>query len=407
MRISLLLQREPFVKILEQTLTKFLQSSLGRAHIVKWRHAPFFVSYNQHTQIWLCNPYLNAIFLPGVHKDALLPMIQEFSRSPIWWRRPFQKLYVALATSRMPRRWFANAALEITPPLAGAKHLVILGGNQHIRLLDYNEGVAFVIQKTGFDRALMGNDMRVRKENPYLPCPGIKRLAEDGSWYSEELILGTPVNRLRKVDQGKEVAKTAMIALFRLYEKTARKVRTDEYASGIINRIEGRIRQCPHLNQKTRDNLLKDLRALREILNSCQHKKIIIAQTHGDFQPANILLGEVRTWLIDWEYTAERQIAYDGLVFALKARFPLGLEHRVLLAMNGDLPGCEDLLASIPYVQWQSKEERRNILTLFLLEELDLKVMEINNPLFFTLDQGFRTFWAETKRAIQGIKSVC
>jgi choline/ethanolamine kinase len=405
MRISLLLQREPFGKIFEKTLTGFLQSRFGQSYTIKWRAASSLS--NPNSQVWLCNPYLNAIFVNKVHKEVLLPVIQEFSRSAKWWRRPFQKLYVDLSTKHWTCKWFAPYIVEISPSLKEAKNLLILGGNHHIRLLDYNEGTAFVIQKVGFDRELVVNDVRVRKENPYLPSPRIHEISEDGSWYSEELILGTPINRLQSVAQGKRAMKDVMTTLSQLYEKTARKVNAAEYASDIITRIEGQIRKCSHFGRKTGDNLLKDLLELNKIIRHRQNKEIVVARTHGDFQPANILLGEEQTWLIDWEYTAERQIAYDGLVLALEARSSLGLGQRVFQAINDDVPECEQLLSTIPYVKWRDRVERCTILTLFMLEELDLKIMEVGNPMLFSLDRGFEAFWKEAKQAIQDIASMC
>ncbi|MCK4826019.1 hypothetical protein KA005_60285, partial [bacterium] len=360
MRISLLLQREPFGEIFEKTLTGFLQSRFGQSYTVKWRKASSLA--NPNSLVWLCNPYLNAIFVPEARREVLLPVIREFSRSAIWWRRPFQKVYVDLAVAPIICKWFACAAVEISPPLKNAENILILGGNHHLRLLNYNEGAAFVVRKAGFDRELLVNDIRVRKENPYLPSPRIHEISEDGSWYSEELILGTPINRLRDAEQGKRAVKDIMTPLFQLYEKTARKVNAAEYISNIITRIEERVKTRSHFAKKTRENLLKDLSELNKIIGCRQNKEVVVAQTHGDFQPANILLGEEQAWLIDWEYTAERQIAYDWLVFALGARSSLGLEQSVLQAINDNVPECGQLLSTIPHVRWQDRVERHAML---------------------------------------------
>lgn len=405
MRISLLLQREPFGEILEKTLGDFLRSRFGQPYEVKWRKASSLA--NSNSQVWLCNPYLNAIFIPEARKEVLLPVIREFSKSAVWWRRPFQKVYVDLAVAPTTCKCFARAAVEISPLLKNAEKILILGGNRHLRLLDYNEGAAFVIRKAGFDRELLGNDIRVRKENPYLPTPVIRDIAEDGSWYSEELILGTPLNRLEDKEQGERSVRDVMAPLFKLYKKTARKVNAAEYATGIVDRIEERIKTCSYFAMETRENFLKDLSELNKIIGCRQNKEVVVAQTHGDFQPANILLGEEQVWLIDWEYTAERQIAYDALVLVLGARASLGLEQRVLQVTNDDVPQSGQLLATIPYVQWQDRVERHAMLALFLLEELDFKGMEVCNPMFFGLDQGFETLRKEVRQAVHVIAGMC
>jgi len=405
MRISLLLQREPFDAIFEKTLASFLQSRFQKSYTVKWRKA--FSSVNPNSQVWLCNPYLNAIFVNKVNKEVLLPVIQEFSRSTVWWRRPFQKLYVDLSTKQWACKWFAPYIVEISPALKRPENILILGGNHHIRLLDYNEGETFVIHKTGFESRFLYNDIYLRRENPYLPCPRIHEVSEEGLWYSEELILGTPINRLKDVKQGKDAVKDVMTSLCKLYGKTARKVYAVEYVSGIIDRIKGCIRKYSYFNKETGDSILNDLSGLIEMIRFQECKKIIVAQTHGDFQPANILVGEKQPWLIDWEYTAERQIAYDWLVFALEARSSQGLGQRVSQAINADMPQCEQLQSTVPHVQWQDREERSSILMLFILEELELKIMEVCNPFFFRFDQGFEAFWKEAKQIMLDIAGTC
>jgi len=406
MRISILLDREPFGEIFEKTLSGFLESFYGQFYKVTWRKAFSFASPNSNSQIWLCNPYLNAIFVEGVHRKTLMPVIREFSRSEKWWRRPFQKIYVNLSTKERGCKWFAPYIVEVSPPLKNTENLLILGGNHHIRLLDYNEGVTFVIHKDGFEKGFVNNEINVRKENPYLPCPVIRDIAKDGSWYSEELILGTPINRLEDEEKAERVVRDVMKPLFQLYEKTARKVKICKYVSEIINRIEVCMEKNLCLEQKMRENVNNEILALNKIIGKYQRKEIIIAQTHGDFQPANILFGEELAWLIDWEYTAERQIAYDALVFDLKARTSRGFGRRVIHAINDNLE-CDKLLSRFPYVQWQDGVERCVLLALFMLEEIELKIMEFTNPLFFSLDRGFNVFIEELNCAIRGIEGLC
>lgn len=403
MRISLLLQREPFGEIFEKTLSDFLRSYFGQFYTVKWRKASSLANSGTNKQIWLCNPYLNAIFVLGAHKQTFLPVIQEFSRSTKWWRRPIQKLYIELSTKQWTCKWFASYVIEISPPLKKAEHFLILGGNHHIRLLDYNEGKAFVIQKVGFDRAFIANDICVRRQNSYLPTPAIYNVAEDGSWYSEELIAGTPINRLKGVEKSKRLAENAIKVLSRLYKNTARKAKTVGYALEIIKRIEKQIKACLNFTKDRKENILKELLDLKKAVNCLQNNDMTVAQTHGDFQPANILVDNNRIWIIDWEYTAERQIVYDGLVFALKARFSQGLDQRILQAIKGDLQGCGQLLELIPDVQWHDIDKRYSMLILFLLEDMELKLRETCSSVFFDQNQEFTKFWEQAKQTIQVI----
>ena len=74
---------------MEHTLADFFQSRFGRPHLVKWWQTLHLAKPNLKNQIWLCNPYLNAIFVPKVSKQTLTPVIQEFSRSTKLWRSIF------------------------------------------------------------------------------------------------------------------------------------------------------------------------------------------------------------------------------------------------------------------------------------------------------------------------------
>src|SRR6266404_3505895 len=108
MRISLLLQREPFGNILEKTLAAFLYSRTGNCHAVSWygRKTDLKTLRRCGRQPWLGNVYLNAIFAPDVAPSTLAPVCREFSHSETWWKRPAQRAYVALSAQPWTAPWF-------------------------------------------------------------------------------------------------------------------------------------------------------------------------------------------------------------------------------------------------------------------------------------------------------------
>jgi hypothetical protein len=391
MRISLLQQREPFGVILERTLTGFLSERFNQPHRVTWRK-------NVHTkngsdQIWLCNPYLNIIFCPYIQPEPLQPAIYEFSRSARPWRTPLNKLYVALATGRISSRLFATATVKIEPPLSHAEQMVIIGGNHHIRLLDYQRKCCTVIAKHGFNKTFMLNDLAVRNEHQFLPSPRILDLSDDGSWYSEELILGTPINRLKNQRQAHQAVQQVLTSLFRLYESTRSSCPCQDYVESLVSRIALLIGRNHLLTPALRENLPS---AMQRLANAAfvNTGDISTVQAHGDFQPANILEGKGGPWLIDWEYTTRRQSGYDGLVYALYSRRSAGLSQRVRGALDGRLQS-DSLLAQWPEMKWSVHATRPATLALFFLEELELKLLENDNPLFTLLDAGLQTFCGE------------
>ncbi len=395
MRVSLLLQREPFAEILEKTLVDFFESQSGEPCQVVWREGG---GTKNGKQSWLCNPYLNIIFRPDIREEPLLPAIYEFSRSAKPWRTPLNKLYVALATNRFSSRFFANAVVDIEPPVAHSEQMVIIGGNHHIRLLDYHQRHCSVISKHGFDLDLMLNDIAVRSEFTKLLAPRILEHCPSGKWYREELILGTPINRLKDQRQARDALAQIMPSLFDLYETTRREDDADQYIGKVESHIVQLMERNHLLSGSQREflgNAVPQLVAFAQKGSSC----ISTVQAHGDFQPANILVGDGGPWLIDWEYTMRRQLDYDALVFVLYSRRSAGFAIRFKNALKGTIDRSL-LPPEWPLLKSCGPEDRVRLLALFLMEELELRLIENDNVHFKLLDAGFLGFCVELETII-------
>jgi hypothetical protein len=410
MRISLLLQREPFAHILEKTLQKFLEEQFQREFVVKWHLGkPSRRKIKDHGS-WLCNYYLNAIFAPNVERYVLRPAKKEFARSDRAWRTPLNRIYFALATSKPLARHFAGASLEITPALPGAQNLLIIAGNHHIRILDYSRSCCFVIKKDRFSRVFFDKEIKIRKEHDYLPSPQLREISYSSCWYSEDLVIATPINRLQDPSRAEEIVGKVTQPLIRLLKSTASKKNALTYAAGLCDTINDSLTRCNLLDRHEKDAIQQlDRKILQTIRGYCEKvgPEITISQTHGDFQPANILENADGGWLIDWEYTDRRQIAYDGLVLGLNARLPKGLNKRIKHAVEYEDMEDLRLLQEWPHINWQDKDQRCLYLALFLLEELSLKLQENGNPLFEKMGSGFSSFLKEIRQAaeyLQGCK---
>lgn len=403
MRISLLLQREPFDRILEKTLKTFLDERYIDSYNVKWSNLRRFeTGKNDSSQRWLCNYYLNAIFVPDVNKSTLKPVIQEFSRSIKIWRRSLQRLYVCLATTKMLSHHFAGAFIEISPPLSNSQEILIIGGNHHIRLLDYNQNCCFVIHKDGFDNAFLEKEIKVRLENRFLPTPKILEIGKNKQWYSEELILGTPINRLKDKTKAWGCVVEVAKRLFQLLEAEATKESTIKYADKLKGEIKALSKQCHLIEPDLKEDILSICDVLYKIVNAISRKsrdEIITSQTHGDFQHANILEDRDYSWLVDWEYTDRRQIIYDGLVLTLQSRFAKNLAQRIIHAIETGAVDGAGLLNNWPQSHWQDKEIRRLNVSLFILEEILLKFKENDNKMFKTFGYNFKEYLSEIKLA--------
>ena len=206
MRLSLLLPREPFPVIFEQTLSRFLLSWTGKPYDIHWHpKRPLSASHCRPGEFWLVNIYLNAIFIPRADPAIFGPVKQEFSRSLVWWRRGAQRLYVDMATSPRMAKWLAHAGVSLTPALPQAELMLIVPGNHKIRLLDYGEKTVYAIRKSGFPAQFLEREIEVRRQAEALglPVPPLKTVAGDGAWLSEAYVSGTPVNRLQDPAQAR------------------------------------------------------------------------------------------------------------------------------------------------------------------------------------------------------------
>lgn len=376
MRISLLLQREPFGAILEQTLATFLEKWRGQSHQVCWREGRPNVQQirQQGLQPWLCNIYLNAIFVPEADPRIFDPIRREFSHSPVWWRRPVQSAYVALGTSRWGARWLAQASLGIAPALPNAERLLIVAGNHKIRILDYAERVCYNVRKIGLPSIFMKREISARRlaERWGLPVPLLESVAEDGAWFKERYLSGTPVNRLGNKTLARQAVQDAARALSRLYKHTRQEESLDEYLEKLVERLRAQIVTHPRLDEQQKQSLLHRVESHRSSVSG----RITTALTHGDFQPANILVNEEGVWLIDWEYAARRQIGYDVFVYTLQARSAAGLEQRLRMFCEGKWSQETQSLAQQLGIEFGDVTQRKIAGHLFALEEMETWISE-------------------------------
>lgn len=373
MRISLLLEREPFGEILVRTLERFLPNVTGRPHEVTWypRNPGVRTLVRRGQQPWLCNTYLNAIFAPDVEPQTLAPVLQEFSRSTVWWRRAAQRAYVGLAVSSHTAPVLAQAAVGIAPGVPDAEQRLIVGGNHKIRLLDRPRGVAYGLLKHGWDGRVMAREIRARliAEAAGVPVPGVVSVADDRTWFAEAYVSGTPVNRLADRRLAAGAVREAWQSVAALHRRTRRDVTVGRYAAWLRTRIEQRLRAARGLDADVVARCRECVEAAARRLARHGDERIATALAHGDLQPANVIWDGRRVWVIDWEYAARRQAGYDALVYDLAARFPEGLTDRLRrFVATGAIT-----LEPVPE-EWRHADGRQRAAALFVVEELALRL---------------------------------
>ena len=409
MRISLLLQREPLPTIVEETLSSFWSRRHGTPYTVCWREGRAN-STNSSTPVqrWLVNAYLNTIAVRHASSAAFDPIRREFSRSLTWWKRPAQQLYVRLASTPHTAPLLAQATVEVSPAVPGATHKLVVAGNHKLRLLDHQEGRAYGILKAGFLPHFMQQELAVRQKasDCGLPVPQLLEVAEDGTWFSEAYLSGTPVNRLPDQSQVAAV-QTAYHSLQALHDATAEPTTIEQYALGLRREIGELLHSLKLLTPDDCSRLTMLADALLEQACTAPQRFITTVLCHGDFQPANILLNADGPWLIDWEYATRRQAAYDLLVYALSSRFPKGIASRLQAFVHNGLPATVPFsLDQLHRVLAGDSSGRCQQAALFLLEELHQHLCENSQPLFNRSGEGLRLLQTEISQWLQHVVQI-
>ena len=413
MRISLLLEREPFGTIFEETMSTFFSDYFEQDYKVKWCQGDSKIEIaklKDETQIWKCNPQLNAIFVPGADKIIFEPIVREFSYTSIWWRKPFQYLYVKTAAHGVWGKYFAKINIKVSPVVPDAKNLLIVGGNHKLRLLDYKRKKCFIILKKGFNSNFYERELKVRRlaHNLKLPVPSIlEEVSSDIRCYTEEYVIGTPINRLKGNKRSRFILGECIKALRILGEHTREEIEVENYVGRLSESIKSNVISNHLLGEGEQARSLDYLDKIRSFIVELSRnyiKKINTVIAHGDFQPANIIINNDCYWMIDWEYSCRRQAEYDGLVYLLESRFPCGLAQRLENLLKDDRIWAEPILCKWSDGGKIDLQRKRFILAIFLLEELSLRIEENSNPMFKKLGAGFYDFFNELPRALEVIK---
>ena len=384
MKISTLLEREPFAKIFEKTLSSFLTTKIGSPHTVEWLGGVTVSESSKPHQDWHCNPLINSIFVKGVDQSVFESINGEYADNPLKpWRSKVQRLYLLLSQSALFSIFLSRYRLTISPPIESATSKLIIGGNTKLRLIDVAENKVFVLLKDGFDHKYIGRELYIRKQFPYIPVPRVIDLAENGTWYSEDYISGKPPNRLAELI-GKQILLQAIEKIKLMLDETLRVTTVGEYADSLCRKVHESIPFILHIQPNVAEKLSKFAALLFTSLAEHVDQEFTLAYCHGDFHQGNILATTDEYWILDWEYSGEKQIAYDLFIILVESRMESGFSSRFLNLLNSDLDEFKAQIADgWPSINWRDKNLRKIYLTIFLLEELVFYIEESANPLFY------------------------
>jgi hypothetical protein len=402
MRIDLLLAREAFPDVFSQTIGAYLRQRFGWSGQIQWR---FGRRYGSETM--LVNEKLNVIFPSSVQTSQMRGLAAEYSYHPNPVRRVLQTLYTRYAVARPLRRALSCATILIDPWPAALQDCCILAGNHSIRIVDFARDECVVICKQGFRKNYLYASIALRMQYPDLPSPRVLDANIAEGWYREKRVFALPLNRVADGRRVERALTDAHMAMARLYDQTKQDIPTCDWLASKLEDIRQALEQLPFIyGQDVHERVMGIANSLANAMHrlTTTNSKMPIAMTHGDFQPANILIpngiASDSVYLIDWEYSAARCRWYDALVHELRSRFPRGLAHRVRnWIRNGSVPGSLFWCCAASTNQFTSEE----IAASFLLEDLLFRIADTTIPGLLCQSTGYLSFLDEVEQLKFGI----
>lgn len=280
----------------------------------------------EKAQSWLVNFHINAIYQQGASHQALENTEREFGTSVVPWRRPLQRLYFLLATRTITARFAAHARIEVVPSIPDSCQCVIIPGRHKIRFIDARRGAVYCHLKEGSNLEHFQHELDAREfaARHGIPVPGILDRLSDHC-FVERMVVGTPLNRLALRREQINGFEHALQTMQLLYESTARLANVSSYVEEMLTRLKAILTARRTLASSsvllTAQRLAASLHTAPDVVE--------LVRSHGDFQAGNILYDRGDIWLIDWEYSGERQRQYDFLTYAVRVRDAKHLAARI------------------------------------------------------------------------------
>jgi hypothetical protein len=384
MKISVLIKREPFSKIFEETLSSFLFDYSKISHEVKWNPNNVYRN-NRNMQLWYCNPLINSIFVRNVNKNVFNSVKGEYTHNPLKpWRSVIQRLYLVLAQLNITGPLMSKYTIGVCPPIKDAKSKLIIGGNTKIRIIDIVNQTVYVILKNGFDKKYLEREIYVRNHFTYIPIPRIISYGRSGRWYCEEYITGISPNRVRGNSASSSILVEAVQIINKMHVETQGKELLCEYVAVLQHRISCGVGQISKIDSKVKDLIIYLASSIANKLILYPDGTLTTAFCHGDFHQGNILVNGEKFWILDWEHSGKRQIGYDLIILLLQSRIHHGYANRFIRLADNMFDNQQlEIIRNWPALKWDDKGLKKVQLYLFLLEELDFHVEENKNKLFF------------------------
>ena len=384
MKISTLLNREPFPKLFEKTMILFLDDFYGLNHSVKWSNKFNSAEFFEKSQFWYCNPAINSVFVKNANPTIFNSINGEYSYNPLRpWRSLLQKIYLFFSQKKLTSVLLASHKIYISPPIDDSKNKLIIGGNTKIRLIDISQKKVYVILKDGFDKKYINKEIYVRNNFPYLPIPKITELGNNNLWYCEEYVIGTPPNRIL-INKRNTIITSAVQDIHKMLNETKKDISINKYVSTLNEQINLQLKSPVFAGTDVKKKILNISNIITEFIIKDPQEFITTAYCHGDLHEGNILSNGEKYWILDWENSGQNQICYDLFLLLIGSRIEKILKINFFKILNNDLDDEQlKLINNWPEVNLSKINTRKVYLIIFLLEDLIFHIDEKNNQVFY------------------------
>jgi hypothetical protein len=261
----------------------------------------------------------------------------------------------------------------VRPALPDAEDRLVLPGNRRLRIFHFGRGLVRVVLKAGYDPATMEREVALRTDPaaPLQPFPQIRASGANPHFFDERILDGYALPRCPPWLSRRRVVDRAFGLLDEWLTATRQASSIDDYLQRVVGELEGNLAL---LQQRLGLNV-EGLRHWGQVLaeRARQADEVVLAQSHGDFQPGNVLLDRRgrRVWLIDWEHSRRRSFTYDYFVYGLSTRSGSGLATRLRAFVEGSV-----VPRGLSPREVTGRPQRAVALARFLLEDLAWVVAE-------------------------------
>ena len=298
MKLELLYKRESFREIFNDAVGQFFAFYYKLDIEISWSKSRFTSSQ----KVFCVNSKLNVIYPYNLNKNILYNLCKEYAYNKNVLRRALQFIYVYAFTKTFLRKLVVEK-VQFSEYLSVFDNLVFLPGNNVIRVLDYNSKTSFVINKLKTNHEFFNKGNQIRNDLNIRSAPKIILLSKN--FMQEELISGTPINRIANKDLIDSVLNSVHKELNVIYSNSLELFTINTYEI-LINSKTSVLKDKSSLLKNTINVLFKSLKS-----QIGSNSLIPISYTHGDFQKANILVTQQRYLIIDWEFVDKRFLYYD------------------------------------------------------------------------------------------------